>query len=35
VVSKPFGDRLPEGCLVIDDEQMFLIFSHLAARTVF
>ena len=29
VIGKAFSDRLPQGGLIIDDQQMFLAFSHL------
>ena len=35
VVGQPLGDRLPQRGLVVDDQQMFLVFSHLGRATVF
>ena len=35
VVRQPLGNRLAQRALVVDDQQMFLAFSHLVEWAVF
>jgi hypothetical protein len=35
VIGELGGNRLPKRALVVDDEQMCRLFSHLPARAVF